>query len=291
MNILVLAAIGLAVVLPTVGFVLRRSLPYQKRPALHEASFGALVFQIIRWPYRWPDSEVERIRRLMFANQTLGEISLSWNVSEPVATVARLARNGNFQRADEVASRLRAPDDPATVLLRAYVKQQLGQPDVACEVLRPLASRQDVEARLRLWAFAGLRELGEQPGPEVADEMLGLVVETEVDGGVDSLAMYPDGQVRLVLHNGHITFYDSSDARLRDLVAAVGAPAQAVYLDVPLAEPPSEKPRGDDFRFTFLTPAGSRSVTVDRRSFGQGSPYTELFLATGALFKGLAALT
>ncbi|HZN93755.1 MAG TPA: hypothetical protein VFB81_13680, partial [Myxococcales bacterium] len=61
MNILVLAAIGLAVVLPTVGFVLRRSLPYQKRPALHEASFGAFVFQIIRWPYRWPDSEVERI--------------------------------------------------------------------------------------------------------------------------------------------------------------------------------------------------------------------------------------
>jgi hypothetical protein len=111
-----------------------------------------------------------------------------------------------------------------------------------------------------------------------------------MDMGLDSLAVYPDGNARYINQSGYTILYDR-DGRLDTLIAAVGAPAKAIYMTAPASKKEDRKPLAkNEFRITFLTPRGPRTVVEDRRNFGRGSPYSDLFLALGGVLQGITSL-
>jgi hypothetical protein len=59
-----------------------------------------------------------------------------------------------------------------------------------------LATNVELEPRVRLQAWHFLRQHGQQPPPEAAKELLGVVVEVTLDEGLDLLAAYPDHSAR-----------------------------------------------------------------------------------------------
>ena len=47
-----------------------------------------------------------------------------------------------------------------------------------------------LETRIQLWVWSALRELGEKPDPELAFEVLGVVIEMPSGDGHDTIAAY-----------------------------------------------------------------------------------------------------
>jgi hypothetical protein len=71
-----------------------------------------------------------------------------------------------------------------------------GKKEEAKSCLRGVLSLPKLETRVQLWIWSGLRELGEQPDPKSAWEILGVVFEVPMQGAYDTLAAYQDGTAR-----------------------------------------------------------------------------------------------
>src|SRR5262245_44522948 len=147
-------------------------LPYQRRPALRPGGLSSL-FTALRIPWRLAQEEVERLRSLLFADQGLEELARMLSPGVP-ATVG-----------------------PGSLLTDALIKQRNGDAAGAERALRDLL-RREVEMRWRLWAAQALRDMGCELDGDIADELMGIVAETPMPMGLDSLAVYSDGNVRYI---------------------------------------------------------------------------------------------
>ncbi|MBB3220990.1 hypothetical protein [Pseudoduganella umbonata] len=82
------------------------------------------------------------------------------------------------------------------------------------------------ESRVRLLAWQWLRAAGQ---PVTSRELLGVVVEVPLEGGLDVLAAYADGTVRYIHHTGRVAVFEGAP----DSVAQQGK--LLVHAAIPLA--------------------------------------------------------
>lgn len=130
------------------------------------------------------------------------------------------------------------------------------------DAVAAIAADPDAGSRLRLLACRVLREHGQAaPGRE----LLGVVVEVPLDGGLDTLAAYADGSVRFLHHSGRVEMVDAAGvtAPLVQRLLETSAMVQACIGPWEAARLPA--PTLGQVRLSFLS--------GDGLSFGEG-PFT-----------------
>jgi hypothetical protein len=147
---------------------------------------------------------------------------------------------------------------PWVLMAAAHVKLKMSENAEAGRLLRAVTLISN-EARLRLWAWHNLRQLGKYPSPDLARQVLGVVIEVPFaekgeEPRYDVLAAYADGSARYINHQGGMIVWDRLDETITPLVLNViretqpiGAP-QEDRLDDPIEM--------EQVRLSVLTPGG-----------------------------------
>ncbi len=213
---------------------------------------------------------------MLFADQDLAEVLLAAEFPSGSKLDAARARMWEGD-AQETASFAQGAPEPWASFLIALARLNAGgapQPQ-----LRAVAEDAFQEARPRLWAWTALRKLGEKPAPVFAQELLGIIVELMVDGGLDVLATYADGSIRFL---GHADQLLAREADGQPTPAAAALLSEAYPL---LAIPPkprdkaAEPPPPDHVRLTALSASGVHQVEVPMADINDGGRYERLFKA------------
>jgi hypothetical protein len=127
----------------------------------------------------------------------------------------------------------------------------------AIEQLRRVLAMPALESRHYLQAWHVLRLLKVEPPPEKRKEILGVVVEVQMNTGHDLLAAYRDHSARYWNYAGGGVVWERPDASLDPLIDALFAAAQPIVDAIGPWEgrrPPL--PGKDEARMNFLTPSG-----------------------------------
>jgi hypothetical protein len=165
-------------------------------------------------------------------------------------------------------------------LAAAYRGQ--GKLEEARDAARHLLS--DAETRVAARGWTALRELGEAPPPQRADEVLGVVVETGYDEGVAIIAGYTDGRARFFGSRGPGYIGDEQPEPVQKAARAL---TQAAAPVVRKLNPGARQgyPARDKVRVTVLTPAGLRVADGERSRLEEEShPLSGVYLAANKLF-------
>lgn len=124
-------------------------------------------------------------------------------------------------------------------------------PDI--KALEDLAADRSQEGRVRFLAYQKLRQ-ARQAVPE--KQLLGVIIEMPLAGGLDVLAAYSDGGVRYINQSGKIAVVEGSDA-LTPLVESLFAASQAVVNVIgPWSEARRPPPGPGNVRLSFLVSDG-----------------------------------
>jgi hypothetical protein len=172
-------------------------------------------------------SERDVIRQLLFASQSLREqvknihLDGSPGAFQSIVDAARLAEDG--KKTDAIA------------------------------VLRKVLETPKLETRIQLWVWSALRELGQQPDPKSAYEVLGAIIEMPSGDGYDTLAAYADGSARYLNFSGAAIFWDAEDLAVKAMCQ------QLVDSTIPASN--RAKPR-----VSLSLPRGVAQVTMLTRS-------------------------
>jgi hypothetical protein len=96
-----------------------------------------------------------------------------------------------------------------------------GKKNEAIAQRRRVLEMANLETRTILWAWSALRELGEKPNSQAANEVLGVVLEMPSGGAYDTLAAYVDGSARYLNFSGRAIFWDAPDVTVKGLCRAL----------------------------------------------------------------------
>lgn len=140
-------------------------------------------------------SNNDSIRQMLFASQSLAEQVQRMNLDKS--------------------------ESPFSKISHAYNLKKQGKTDEAVSLLRNLLEEPNLETRVRLSIWSGLRELGEYPNPSNAHEVLGAIIEMPSGNGFDTLAAYADGSVRYLNFSGRAIFWDQDDQVIKRLCQAL----------------------------------------------------------------------
>jgi hypothetical protein len=187
------------------------------------------------------------------------------------------------QSLEEIVKLNKAPDDP---FIQAHQFVNGGKPAEARGILKQLLADPTAEVRTKLWAWNALRELGEKPPLNVANEIQGVVMEVPVDGWVDTLAAYSDGRARYVNgKSGAIVWEIPEETRISSLVGNFIQAAKPLVEKAPLFRK-HQPAKSDVVRISLLTFGGIRIIEVNQSDLTErhimSSTYhagTQLFLA------------
>jgi hypothetical protein len=147
-------------------------------------------------------------------------------------------------------------DDPAGYAAKpgqtpAAWQATLASDDVAA--LRSLASDAAQEGHIRYLAFSRLRAIGQTVMPKI---LLGVIVEVALDGGLDTLAAFQEGDVRYINHSGKLVVIDGV-ASLTPRVRKLFATTQPLVDQLgPADEARRAPPKTGEVRLTFLVSDG-----------------------------------
>lgn len=167
-----------------------------------------------------------------------------------------------------------------------------GNQKAAIENWQGILDQPGLEPRQYLQAWHFLRQNGRQPPPELAKQVLGVVIEYAMPGGLDLLAAYPDHSARYYNYSGAGVIWEHPDASLDAAIdQLLEASKQIVEKIGPWEQPRPGPPTRDQARLCFLTPTGlhfgQAQISVLSRDPKAGRV---LRLAT-ALMQGLIAKT
>jgi len=139
-------------------------------------------------------------------------------------------------------------------------------PSTGAGALRTIADdAATYDSRIRALAFNRLRAMGE---PVPSRILLGTILEVPVNGGLDTLAAFDDGDVRYINHTGKMSIFVGRGHPLDAHVDALLAASRAVVDRIgPRTEARLPPPPAGEVRMTFLV--------SDGLYFGQG-PYQAL---------------
>ena len=157
------------------------------------------------------------------------------------------------------------PNDPWSLFASALAASRQGNTDQAKNDLKKILAIPDVESRVELWAWNALRELGEKPPADIADQIQGVVCELHNEAGVGTLAAYVDGRARWHGGQDKMMVWDAAgtdaeiDRNIYDLLKA----AEPLINGAPLSnEHKTPEPAAEHFRLSILTFGGIRTVEV-----------------------------
>jgi hypothetical protein len=130
--------------------------------------------------------------------------------------------------------------------------------NTAVVALRRVAGSNDVEPRQYLQAWHFLRQLGVQPGPAEGKRVRGVILEVSLEGGLDTLAAYDDGNARYINHGGNLIVWETAaDPEIGGLIRALIAEGQRVAeLIGPWEEARRPAPPTHHIRLNMLTASG-----------------------------------
>ena len=138
----------------------------------------------------------------------------------------------------------------------------------AKSTLQDILRMTDLESRHYLQAWHFLRQMNEQPPPEEAKHVYGVVVEVALEDGLDIVAAYEDLSARYFNYSGAAIIWEHPDNSLDENTKALLQAGQTVAAQIgPWDGPRPPAPDSGQARINMLTPAGLH--------FGQ-APYDAL---------------
>jgi hypothetical protein len=139
-----------------------------------------------------------------------------------------------------------------------------GQTHQAADVWRRIAFSDELESRQILQAWHFLREAGEQPPPDRAKQVLGVVVEMPVPQGHDLLAAYKDGSARYLNFSGNVVVIeDRSVVSIQEAISRWIATGEAIVRVIgPWQDPTVPLVSPGQARIMMLTPSGPTLARV-----------------------------
>lgn len=131
---------------------------------------------------------------------------------------------------------------------------------VDSNAVRNLSEDPTNESRSRVLAYNWLRENGKIVPKQ---NLLGVIVEVPLEGGLDTLAAFSDGGVRYINQTGQLAVIEGDVPQFKPLLKRLFAVSQEVISEIgPWEEMRKPPPPRGSVRFTFLV--------SDGLYFGQG---------------------
>ena len=197
---------------------------------------------------------------------------------EPLATwAAHGQRNGGTQ--------------PWASFADALADISSGQQQAAISRLQSVLATTGLESRMYLQAWAALREAGHAPAAEQGKQLLGVVVEVALPGGVDLVAAYADGSARYWNYSGAGVIWDAPDDRLRPQIDRLFQVSDVVLQKIgPWDGPRPAAPAKDRVRLNFLTPGGLNFGEGPMNAFSRDPLAGPVIAAAMQLMQALMAL-
>lgn len=149
-------------------------------------------------------------------------------------------------------------DSPSAFLARSGEEPAPWQATLASappdlQALQALAADGNQDGRVRYLAYQQLRHDGQSVPSR---QLLGVIVEVPLAGGLDTLAAYSEGGVRYINHSGRIAVVDGAPS-MAHLVHGLFAESQPVVNAIgPWTEARRAPPERDNIRLTFLVSDG-----------------------------------
>lgn len=131
-------------------------------------------------------------------------------------------------------------------------------PDAAA--IRKLADDTTQESRIRILAFNWLRQNGHDVQ---ARQVLGVIIEVPLDGGLDTLAAYADGRVRYINQTGKLAVFEGGPPEVEAMAKQLVSISEETVAKIgPWDKPRLPPPSRGNIRLSFLV--------SDGLYFGQG---------------------
>jgi hypothetical protein len=158
--------------------------------------------------------------------------------------------------------------------------------------LESIALMPGIESRFRLQAWHSLREAGGQPPVSVEREVLGVVVEVDMNKGQDFLAAYADQTAYYYNYSGAAVIWLRPDGSLDGQISSVLAAARAILpLIGPWTESRRPPPSAGNARLNILTPIGLHFGEAPLRALDRDKNARPLLRAATALMAKLTKLS
>ena len=148
--------------------------------------------------------------------------------------------------------------------------------------LQTIINDESLESRIKLLVYHKLRAAGHTITNK---ELLGVIVEVGMDGGLDVLASYKDGRARFISYSGRMIIWETTDATSNQLTEKLFAESEKIVAKIgPWNNPRRPHPSTGMARISFLV--------SDGLYFGE-APMNTLFadpLASGALMNATSLM-
>lgn len=205
-------------------------------------------------------------KALLFADQSIEEVA---KMAKPAAAGA---------------------NDPWSLFNSSLAASRQGNKDKAKNDLKQVLALTEVESRMQLWAWKGLRELGEKPPADIADQIQGIVCELHNEAGVGTIAAYVDRRARWHGGQGKVIVWEApgNDANLDRLVRELLKSAEPLVKGAPLSDNrKTPEPALDHFRVSILTFGGIRTVEVFGPEIVEDQPVAAVLISSVKLLDAL----
>ncbi len=181
-------------------------------------------------------------------------------------------------------------NNPFSLWVSFLAASQKGQLQEAKKYLWQVLVLPDTEARVRLWTWKALRELGERPSPKVGTEVQGVICELHNEAGVGTIAAYSDGRTRWIGGQGAMTVWEvpGTDVELDNRIREFLKSAEPLIRTAPATEKhKTPEPKLDHFRVSILTYGGIHTVEVFGPEIHEGHRMAPTLLASLKLLNTL----
>jgi hypothetical protein len=152
---------------------------------------------------------------------------------------------------------------PWSAFVSARSHLAVGRQSDAIGCWRQVIGRPGLDPRHYLQAWHFLRQQGQEPPPDAAKQIFGVVVEVAMPAGLDLIAAYANHSARYYNYSGAGVVWEHPDSSLDVTIDQLLEASKQVVAQIgPWEEARPGPPPRDSARLSFLTPSGLH--------FGQG---------------------
>jgi hypothetical protein len=188
------------------------------------------------------------------------------------------------QTLEEIVKLYKVPDNP---FIQASNYVNGGKPEDAKRILKQVLADPTAEVRTKLWAWNALRQLGEKPPPNMANEVQGMVMEVPVENWVDTLAAYSDGRARYLNGKGGAIVWEvPEETRISPLVGTLINAAKPLVEKSPVYSK-HQPTKGDVVRISILTYGGIHIIEAKQSDITERHIMSPVYNAGTQLFLAL----